>query len=592
MNIEQRTAGIARGPAHNLVENELTYIVSRDGKILCLPEHRHISDNEVKLGQIVVGPGGAKLQAFQILHILPGHSQANLSSQDPRGDRYQLEPASSDRFEILILRHGDIITSPDAIHSLACVSRASVVQVNSSATEHAQDEARGETFKEANGVLEVPEEETEDEAAPNGTVTEVPVTQTVTQPSKSQLSATPHLPREKSLVVHETPTTSRMVGVDEYEVGPPNEDHNFAPTPQEIIAATETFSTARTGHSSTSIAPGSTHAGPAIERKRPQGSPKVRIHSQRGKKRASTELSPDYEAELSTEGRSLKRTKKAISQNDGGDDIHRASSLDHIHADTSRTTYSIKRKNQSKPVSVATPTKSLRSSQRSGTATTAAAYEGDPPQVATSNSAIKEGSTAVKFLRKHGGAYLSSVDDRCNVLCVRDGELVKTMKIFQAIALGIPVVTDKWLFDSAKAGDFLDLSSYKPSITQQEEEWNFSLDRVWGTAQTPFKGYCIYFTPALRRTYTNFREIERVCQTVGAEVSVKRTNKNRTTIVLAKEEDDPDVAKIVEDGEICYHKDLLTTSILRGKLDLDDYEFKIRAKRAAELRRKGPRKST
>src|SRR5690242_3474495 len=123
------------------------------------------------------------------------------------------------------------------------------------------------------------------------------------------------------------------------------------------------------------------------------------------------------------------------------------------------------------------------------------------------------------------------------------------MKIFQAIALGIPIVTDKWLLDSAKADDFLDLSSYKPSVAQQEKEWNFSLERVWGTAQTPFKGYCIYFTPALRKTYTNFGEMERVCQTVGAEVITKRVNKTKITIVLATGEDDPDVAKMVAEDE-------------------------------------------
>lgn len=167
------------------------------------------------------------------------------------------------------------------------------------------------------------------------------------------------------------------------------------------------------------------------------------------------------------------------------------------------------------------------------------------------------------------------------------------MKVFQAIALGIPIVTDKWLSDSAKADGFLDLSSYKPAVAQQEKEWGFSLEKVWGTAQTPFKGYCIYFTPTLRKTYTNFREIERVCQTAGAEVTTtKRHSKNNTTIVLAAEEDDSDAARMIEEGETCYHKDLVTTSILRGELDLEVDEFKIGAKQAAPSRRKGPRKST
>lgn len=363
------------------------------------------------LMRVVVGPGGAKLQAFKQLHVLPGRSQANLSSEDPRSSRYQLEPASSDRIEIILLRHGDMITSPDATHSLVCIDRAPKVQVNSSATELAQDKTIGET----NGVQEGPEDETEDESAPIRTVTEVPVTQTVTQPSKSQPPATPHLPKDKSLVVHETPTISRMVGVDDYEVADPNDSHELAPTPEEIIAVTETFSTARTGHSLTDVVHDSAHTGPVAERKRTQSSPEVRVHDRRGKKRTSTEWSSDQELERSTGGRSVKRGRRVTSDDHGGDDRH-AKPSDIVSVDTSCITHSTKRKSRPKIISDATPTKSSRSSQRSGTATTAAAYEGDPPQVATSNSAIKEGSSAVKFLRKHGGAHLSAVDDKCNVL--------------------------------------------------------------------------------------------------------------------------------------------------------------------------------
>lgn len=165
------------------------------------------------------------------------------------------------------------------------------------------------------------------------------------------------------------------------------------------------------------------------------------------------------------------------------------------------------------------------------------------------------------------------------------------MKVFQAIALGIPIVTDKWLYESAKADGFLDLSSYKPTVAQQEKEWGFTLEKVWGIAQTPFKGYSIYFTPTLRKTYTNFREMERVCTTVGAEVISKRASKNENVIVLATE-DDPDAKKLMEDGETCYHKDLVTTSILRGEINLDGDEFRIAAGHTAPSRRKGPKKST
>jgi hypothetical protein len=177
------------------------------------------------------------------------------------------------------------------------------------------------------------------------------------------------------------------------------------------------------------------------------------------------------------------------------------------------------------------------------------------------------------------------------VSSVRDSGLSKTMKVIQAVALGVPIVTDKWLTDSAKAEALLDLAPFKPSVVKQEKEWNFNLEKVWGIPQTPFKGYALYFTPALKKTYTNFREMEKACQTLGAKLVPKRTSKNDRIIVLAAEEGDPEAEKMIEDGEPCYHKDLLTTSILRGNLDLDSDEFKIKAKQAGP-RRKGQRKST
>lgn len=170
------------------------------------------------------------------------------------------------------------------------------------------------------------------------------------------------------------------------------------------------------------------------------------------------------------------------------------------------------------------------------------------------------------------------------VSSIRDGGLQKTMKVIQAIALGVPIVTDKWLSESARADGLLDLASFKPSVTKQEKDWNFSLEKVWGVPQNPFTGYAFYFTPALKKTYLNFREMEKACQTLSARLVTKRTTRNDKIIALAAEVGDSEADKMIEDGERCYHKDLLTTSILRGSLDLDSDEFKIGARQG------GPRK--
>ena len=46
-------------------------------------------------------------------------------------------------------------------------------------------------------------------------------------------------------------------------------------------------------------------------------------------------------------------------------------------------------------------------------------------------------------------------------------------------------------------------------------------------------------------------------------------------IVLALENGDLDAPILVDKGAVCYCKDLVTTSILRGKLELDSGEFRI-----------------
>lgn len=164
---------------------------------------------------------------------------------------------------------------------------------------------------------------------------------------------------------------------------------------------------------------------------------------------------------------------------------------------------------------------------------------------------------------------------------VKDGTLSKTMKLLQAIALGIPIVTDKWLLSSAKSSRFLPLSQFIPSVPAQEKEWNFSLERIWSQPQnTLFAGYTICFTPALKATFKPYKDIENVCKAVGARrvTSKKAGGKDvdeEDTIVLAAESDDPDAKALVEAGRACFSKDFLTKSILRGELDRQSDEFRI-----------------
>jgi hypothetical protein len=176
---------------------------------------------------------------------------------------------------------------------------------------------------------------------------------------------------------------------------------------------------------------------------------------------------------------------------------------------------------------------------------------------------------------------------------VKDGTLVKTMKLLQAIALGIPIVTDKWLLSSAKANSLLALSAFIPHAPTQEKEWNFSLPHIWNKPQnTLFAGYTIYFTPTLKSTYKSFAEIEQVCKAVGARrvVSKKAGGKEvdgEDTVVLAAEEGDEDARVLIEKGRECFSKDFLTNSILRGEVDWRSEEFRVLAVRKEKGGKKG-----
>jgi hypothetical protein len=181
---------------------------------------------------------------------------------------------------------------------------------------------------------------------------------------------------------------------------------------------------------------------------------------------------------------------------------------------------------------------------------------------------------------------------------VKDGILKKSMKLLFCIALGVPIVTDEWLLDSAKEGRLLELEAYRPHFPTQERDWDFSFDNIW--KKEVFQGYNIYFTPALKATYKPFTEVDELCKAAGARRAVSKLGKevkdkditDNTILLALNGENDEDAVVIMKNGYTCYTRDLLTLSILRGKLDLESDEFKIKPAASNPPKKKGrPRKS-
>lgn len=83
--------------------------------------------------------------------------------------------------------------------------------------------------------------------------------------------------------------------------------------------------------------------------------------------------------------------------------------------------------------------------------------------------------------------------------------------------------------------------------------------------------------------------MEKLCKAVGARRVVSRKDvagaadtaasaDDETWVFLVAEEGDTDVAVLAEKECVCYSKDFLTNSVVRGEVDLDSEEFRVGVK--------------
>ncbi|KAF1962304.1 hypothetical protein CC80DRAFT_158821 [Byssothecium circinans] len=522
-------------------------ITKTAGSWMPLPNDKN---GAMTLGVLTFETWGAKLEARnEPLTINPGaHYEDDIA--DP-SEAFVLQPSSKERSEVILLRNNDVIHSsrlPNA--HIALVWKAPEVQVNSSETPNAEiPDSEDATAPDG------PEQETEDDEDLDRTVVI----------ASNDSRATPLLSAPRTEVIQETPTIDR-INLDV----PLGEAFSTAPTKMdEMRDAKEVAAEEAPDANVKEDSP--VPSEPVTSRRR---SPLVRIDNSSRKKRASpSDVDDEDEEDEIPAARPAKRRK-------AGDVA--AVTADKTSAQaTTRKPAAKGRKRLSDTPQESTPSRSQRGSQKGSQTSFQGDYEGPPPRVAFSLSSIKSTSNFVRFLKKNDGAFLEKVDDTCNVLCVKDDTpLVKTMKLLQSIALGIPIVTDQWLIDSSLAGRLLPLKPYMPSVPAQEKEWKFSLASVWSTPQnTLFEGYTILFTPALKATYADFKEVEQVCKAVGAKkVVCKRPTakdvESAETILLAADEGDAEAV-----GGTCFSKDFLTMSILRGgAIDLESEEFQFVAK--------------
>lgn len=205
------------------------------------------------------------------------------------------------------------------------------------------------------------------------------------------------------------------------------------------------------------------------------------------------------------------------------------------------------------------------------------ALNGKVPKVLLSKSALD--TSTITWLKKQGAQIIDDVPTkRSHFLCVvPQGALATTAKILRTLASDKLVVTDDWVTDSKAHGSLLEPDDYVHDALKEIVEVHRS---------KLFVGKIVYFTKKLANDYgwTGWASIQALVKEMGARFvesgsadKGEKTSRMGDTIFFGNDGLDSDAAALAsEHGKVVYHKDLLTQSVLRGELDLESDEFKLK----------------
>ena len=210
--------------------------------------------------------------------------------------------------------------------------------------------------------------------------------------------------------------------------------------------------------------------------------------------------------------------------------------------------------------------------QSSGTPMTGKA----PTKIFLSNSKFAEDRKAKSWLSKQGATIGGDAipGKRANFICVvGSGELATTAKVLRSLALGKKVVTDQWIEDSMKRDHLLELDGYIHDDLSETAD----IDRG-----KLFEGKILFITDAQTKAYgSGIDSIRELAAAVGAwkveSGSAKKASSMSpaSTIFLGGDGNDHDAWLLAEEeGRTVYQKALLTQSVIRGELLVNEEELK------------------
>ena len=197
-----------------------------------------------------------------------------------------------------------------------------------------------------------------------------------------------------------------------------------------------------------------------------------------------------------------------------------------------------------------------------------------PKKILLSNSKFAQGKVAKAFLKQHDAAIEDMIPNkRTDFICVvGTGELANTAKVLRSLALGKKVVSDQWIEDSMAQGVPLELDGYIHDDLAKTAD----LDRG-----KLFQGKTLFITDAQTKAYGDgFDNIKELATAVGARGVESGSAKKASsmpagsTIILGGDGDDQDALKLTKEDRVVYQKSLLTQSVIKGELLVDEMEFK------------------
>lgn len=199
----------------------------------------------------------------------------------------------------------------------------------------------------------------------------------------------------------------------------------------------------------------------------------------------------------------------------------------------------------------------------------------------SSSTAVSNSRPFMKFLSQNGIEKVQSVS-QCTVLCVGKGELKKTSKLIMAVMLGKEVITDDWVTESARCNELQHIEEYLAQGPEREREWGFRIREAVERGRQGLKilqDWTVIFTASAKKEVgkSGFSDLKEITTYAGAK-SVLTTLPKKPPEVLPFTLVIGTVADVGSPalGEWkCYTRDIISLSVLRGRLEIDSEEFLI-----------------